>query len=399
MSIDAQGIGGRKPLLDINVNRINLDPQNPRLVPYLKEDEEPDQFRLIQILYDHFDSQVVGLSLVQNGYFDEEPIIVVPDKLPDGFNYDKFTGPDELAAEYQVLIDETDITFTVVEGNRRVSAIKLITDKGILENTDLQEPFPTSDDKATISDISNIPCIIYRRREDVFTYLGIRHIAGNLRWEAFAQASYTANMIEYYIHSEGLDAKEAITKVQKVVAHRSDKLIKQYVAYKLYEQAVDDLEFDTRPLINRFSLLTLAYNTSSIREYIGVPKYKQIDFASDLVASENLEKFRNLLVWIYGDKEQKKNPVITDSRVITKELSHIVKSEEAIEYLLKTEDVEGAYDRTSGEEEYLIKKVESAYRSIQTSLKFAYKYKHNEKLKKDVRELQEIITALAENLK
>ena len=118
-----------------------------------------------------------------------------------------------------------------------------------------------------------------------------------------------------------------------------------------------------------------------------------------MITSEKLDEFKNILTWIYGNTETNEQPVLTDSRLITNTLSHIVKKDEAIEYLLKYKDLEGAFDRTNGEKEYLSKKLVSASRAMQESLKFAFKYKNDEELLNKVSELEDLIAALKSNLK
>ena len=392
------GKGNRKPQLDIDIINIDLDKKNPRLIPYLSEAEQSTQIDLITTLYEYFDTEVVALSLVENGYFDEEPIIVVPNKIPEGLIFSDYQNPDDLAKKIQGFIDKGEINFTVVEGNRRTSAIKLILDKEIRKKLNIDKFYPKTNDPDVIKDISKVPCIIYEKREQVSSYLGVRHIAGLLKWEAFAQAAYTSNFISSKI-TEGYSINESIKLVQKVVGDRSDKLRKQYIAFKLFVEARDNLNFPIQPIINKFSLLTVAYNSASIRDYIGVESYAKADLENDLVDSSKYEEFEKLLTWIYGNSENSLQPVLSDSRNITNTLSHVVKSPEAVDYLVKYKDLEGAYERTSGEREFLSKKIISANRAIQTSLKFAYKYKNDDELLEQVDELEEIVKVLKSNLK
>ncbi|WP_298136170.1 hypothetical protein [Flavobacterium sp.] len=393
-----EGKGNRRPQLDVNIKLIQLDQKNPRLVPYLENPNESSQLDLITVLYENFDTEVVAMSLVENGYFDEEPIIVVPDKIPSNFTFSAYPKPDDLAKALQNLINEDQINFVVVEGNRRTSAIKLITDLELRKKLSIDKVYPKTENEKIIVDISNIPCIIYEKREHVSSYLGVRHIAGLLKWEAFAQAAYTADVIEQEL-KKGLPIADAIKQVQKVVGDRSDKLRKQYITYKLFLEARDNLKFDVRPIINSFSLLTVAYNSASIREYLGVEPYSKVNLDNELITSEKQDEFKNILTWIYGNTETNEQPVLTDSRLITNTLSHVVKKEEAIEYLIKYKDLEGAFDRTNGEKEYLSKKLVSASRAMQESLKFAFKYKNDEELLNKVSELEDLIAALKSNLK
>lgn len=398
MTESFSGKGNRKPQLDIEINKISLDGENPRLIPYLNSGGHVSQSDLVSILYEHFDTEVIALSLVENGYFDEEPIIVVPNKLPPEFNFSSFNDVDSLAQALQNLINNNLIEFTVVEGNRRTCAIKLITNKELRQELNLDRFYTSTDNEEIIADITKIPCIIYESREQVSTYLGVRHIAGLLKWEAFAQAAYTFKFIESKV-SSGLSINDAIKQVQKVVGDRSDKLRKQYIAFKLFIEARDNLRYAIQPIINKFSLLTVAYNSAAIREYIGVESYAKVDFSNDLVDSSKYVEFRNILTWIYGNKDTGEQPVLTDSREITNSLSYVVKSAAAVQYLQKYKDLDGAFERTNGEREYLSKKMTSASRAIQTSLKFAYKYKNDEELLKQVDELEELVHVLKNNLR
>jgi hypothetical protein len=395
--IDFAGKGNRRPQLDININLIEVDSENPRLVPYLENPKDSSQFDLISILYENFDTEVVAMSLVENGYFDEEPIIIVPDKIPSNFTFSAYPKPDDLAKAIQRLIDKNEINFIVVEGNRRTSAIKLITDSELRKKLNIDKTYPKTDNDKIINDISNIPCIIYEKREDVSSYLGVRHIAGLLKWEAFAQAAYTANVIEQEL-KKGLTIADSIKQVQRVVGDRSDKLRKQYITYKLFLEARDNLGFNVRPIINSFSLLTVAYNSASIREYLGVEAYSKVNLDNELITSEKQNEFKNILTWIYGNIDTNEQPVLTDSRKITEKLSHVVKIPEAVDYLIKYKELDGAFDRTNGEREYLLKKLTSANRAIQESLRFAYKYKNDEELLSQVAELEELTTVLKNNL-
>lgn len=166
----------------------------------------------------------------------------------------------------------------------------------------------------------------------------------------------------------------------------------------MYEVAKDDLEFDTQLILDRFSLLTVAYNSPAIREYIDIKQYKQVDFKERIIPTNKLVEYKNLLTWIYGIESEGITPVLTDSRKITNRLSHVVQNKEAIEFLLTYKDLEEAYERTSGEKEYLANNIKRATRALETSLKFAYKHKKDKDLLDLTVELEAVLQALIENL-
>lgn len=398
MKQEIAGIGRRKPQLDIPINIIDLDKENPRIVPYITDGKRLTQLDLITILYEYFDTQVIAMSLTANGYFDEEPIIVIPENLPKEFKFSNFSDPDELANELDKIIKEGSTRFTVVEGNRRVATIKLLIDNDLREKVGVEKSYPLTNDSVTIDDISSIPCIIYENREQVSSYLGVRHIAGLLKWEAFAKAAYITETVEKEIKN-GKEVIEAIIHVQSVVGDRSDSIRKQYITFKLFLEAKHDLSFDVNPIIENFSLLTVLYNSPGIRKYMDVESYSKVDFTKRIVPIESLPKFSDVLTWIFGNSQTGEKPVLTDSRKITNQLSFVVNYKEAIDYLKEYKDLDGAFERTNGEKEYLSKNLTKAFRVVQSSLQFAYKFKKDEELLLKVSELEELLAVLKNNLK
>jgi hypothetical protein len=395
--VDFAGRGNRRPQLDIPIELIDLDPLNPRIVAYTNGRKDLSQFDLTSILYEYFDTQTVAMSLVANGYFDEEPIIIVPNRLPDSFDFDSFDDPDELANELNKMVELGLIRFTVIEGNRRVSTIKILLNKDLRDKLKIEKSYPNLTSPEVIEDIRTIPCIIYSKREDVSTYLGVRHIAGLLKWEAFAKAAYVNETIENEIKN-GTEDVLAVKKVQEIVGDRSDTIRKQYVAYKLFLEARDDIDFDVKPLVNNFSLVTVLYNSPGIRQYLNVNSYSKVNLKERIVPIENLKAFENVLTWIFGNTKTGELPILTDSRNITNKLSYIVNSESARNYLIKYRDLDGAFEHTNGEKEFLSKNLTKAARAIQTSLQFAFKYKSDEDLLQQVNELEELLKALKSNL-
>jgi hypothetical protein len=102
------GLGRKRPLKNIAIGRLHLDPANPRL-PEEAQGSKKDE--LLPHLFAHFDLEEIAAPMAQNGYFDEEPLVAVPVGLPKKLQPD----PGEPAsAEYLKFLDKAE--FTVVEG-------------------------------------------------------------------------------------------------------------------------------------------------------------------------------------------------------------------------------------------------------------------------------------------
>ncbi|MFN0082599.1 MAG: hypothetical protein ACKVOM_08780 [Ferruginibacter sp.] len=196
---------------------------------------------LLQILYEQFDIEELAYSMSVNGYFDEEPIVVVPQKLPKGFILSK--DIEQQQKDLQKLIKENKIRFVIVEGNRRLATLKLLLSDNLRKKVKVSQDFPKTSSISIKDDLQIIPAIFYSTTDDIAAYLGVRHIAGLLKWEAFAKAVFLATRIEDGIKKKK-SVEESILEVQRQTADRSGVIRKQYLCYKVLIEAQDNLGFD-----------------------------------------------------------------------------------------------------------------------------------------------------------
>jgi hypothetical protein len=362
------GAGKKRPQLNIPIDLLDLDPKNPRLA---EKDKEATPADLIKTLYSDFDLEDLAYSMVENGYFDEEPVVVIPSSPPDGFELP--TTAKDQEAYIQGLIEKKTIRFFVVEGNRRVATIKLLIDPTSRKYVRTSAGFPSVTSEELKNELSVIPAIFYPDRTGISAYLGVRHIAGLLKWDAYAKAVFLATQIDLQV-ADGKSYGESIKETQRQTADRSDAIRRQYLYYRVLREAEEDANFETKPVKERFSLMAVALNSPSIRNYIGMPSYKEANFDSRLVPEKRVGHLVQLLTWIYGDGKDN-SPILTDSRKITSRLAPVLEDQAATEYLIKYGNLEDAYERSGGEKNFVLKKISGATKSLQNALSFVYKYK------------------------
>ena len=186
------GLGRKRPQINVSVECLELDSENPRLA---KEYLGSTQFDLLKTYYEDFDLEELAYSMSENGYFDEEPLVVVAKKLPAKLKLstDIVTQQKQL----QQLANNKAITFIVIEGNRRAATLKILTDQALQKKLQISDDFPKPDSKDIVQDLLKVPAIYYSDKNEISAYLGVRHIAGLLKWEAYAKAVYLATKIEY----------------------------------------------------------------------------------------------------------------------------------------------------------------------------------------------------------
>lgn len=336
------GIGRKRPQLNISYSNLFLDSNNPRLPTRIQGKSEKELIKFIKKAY-YLEELAQSMSV--NGYLDEEPLVAIPNNLPDEFH--KIPETDlKNNQKYLNFITNDKTTFTVVEGNRRLSTVKLLLSEGF------QNYVPASEE--ILEDLKVLPVIVYPNKDSVLTYLGVRHINPVRKWGAYEKARYIAQMIEQH----GISVDE----VQKRIGDTSNSARKTYTSYRLIEIMEDEFSYDSQDSKENFSFLMLATGQGSIKRYIGLPeKWNDIDL-DEIISNENLEKLKRVFRWIYGDGDRLS--VITESRDITNKLSPVLNKESATRYLEEYNDLEGAYERSDGDELLLSKYFANALKNL-----------------------------------
>lgn len=373
MSPINEGIGRRKPQLDIGINNLHPDPLNPRLPKDYQGRKEDD---ILDAMYKFFNLQELAISMFENGYFDAEPLVAIPSELPEEF---QDIPADELKRNRQYLsfIESDDTHFVVVEGNRRLSTAKLLLNRS-------KKTFPVIEDEKTENDLKTLPAIIYPRRKDVLAYLGARHIIGTKKWDAYAKARYIASLKE--------DHEFSMDDIQRTVGDTAKSARKIYASYKLVGMIEEEFEdINTKEAKENFSFLILSSGQGAIKDYIGLPKkWDDIDFDSEIVPIDKAEKLKNLFLWLFGDGKDKRK-VISESRDITNVLTPILRREESTKYLEETGDLAGAFDRSDGEKNLVINYITKANSSLEKSLQMLHRHRDELDVKDGLKKLQDTL--------
>ncbi len=333
----------RKNIELLEVSRLVLDDQNFRLP---EDAHGVGQKELLKILDRHFDPLTIGESLVNNGYFAEEPLVVIP-KSPRNKDY------------------------IVVEGNRRLAALKLLLEEDLrplAEDPDAWESLA----KRLKKNLSTVPVVIYKNRDELATILGYRHIAGVLKWTPLSKARFINKLVE----QKG--DKADFAEIAREIGSRSDAIRKQYVAYRAYLQAKDVFQLDTSELEKNYSVFFRAITgTRTIAHFIGLSKSESPQKLRRPVPSQKAGVLEDLVGYIHGTETLK--PVIRESRELT-QLGEVLASKPALANLKLRRNLDRAWELTSGEIRRLLDNLASASYYLDEALKDAHRHKGDPKI-------------------
>jgi hypothetical protein len=205
---------------DASVSKLLLDPNNYRFLDRKKFKkkavnrfhEESVQMATLESLEQSYQLDELKHSIITNGYVPMERIIVIPYPTKSGF-------------------------FLVVEGNRRVAALKSILKE---EAEGVRELTPTQK-----SSFSRIPCAVLKSSGNSLKHaeriiMGIRHIAGPKEWGAYQQALLVSELKDDE-HLEFKDIGETlgITSVEAARRYRAICALKQMEEDELFSKKAE----------------------------------------------------------------------------------------------------------------------------------------------------------------
>lgn len=310
---------------EISVCDLVFDAENPRIPKKLQGEKNED--KIIEYMIKFGNVTDLMYSIVETGYSDAEPLLVV--------------------------FDESIEKYVVVEGNRRLAALKLLNnpEKATLK-IELINRIVTD---AAGNVPKAVPCIIYKIREEILDYLGYRHITGVKDWGALEKARYLDLL--YQSHIKNSSSQETYVKLAKMIGSRSDYVKKLHLAYKLYNKANDDAYYDLNvrenDMVGKFSWITNSLGHTGIQNYLGLTD------GSAEIDQLNIEHFRKYFKWMF-DKEYS---VVEESRQISN-LASVLASEDAIKNLEKTGSLEEAVLYTDEPEKQFVRFLKSARTSL-----------------------------------
>jgi hypothetical protein len=332
-----------------SIAELNLDPLNPRLG---RENTGIDvsQEKVLSLMQD-WTLEELAVSFVENGFWLQEALIVVKEKIYGS------------------------LSKVVVEGNRRLAALRLLALAVAGKSISRKWDEIIADRAIPPTLFERIPYLVAASRDEVDAFLGFRHVTGIKEWRPAEKAEFIAKLIE----KRGLSYDD----VRKKIGSKTPTVRQHYISYKLLIQMEDREDIALEKVEKKFSVLYLSLRTE------GVQKYLQLDIQADPakaktpVPPSRLKALAHFAQWLFGDKNNP--PLFTDSRYVDK-LGKALESKKAVEYLERTSSPNFEYAlRVAGADEpELVDLLESAADNIELALGRLHQHADSKKVQSAV---------------
>ncbi|MFI5159178.1 MAG: ParB N-terminal domain-containing protein [Sphingobacteriales bacterium] len=293
--------------IPIKVDNLLFDNLNPRLIEFGYTHTTP-QSEIIELLWDEMAIDEIVMSIKASGYFPNEPLIAIK----DGQKY------------------------VVIEGNRRLTAIKAIRHPESFKDKRLNQLL-NGTPQPIIDSLDKVPVIVVKSRADAWQYIGFKHVNGPVKWGSYAKAQYIA-----HIHNE---FQIPLSNISATIGDTNLTVQKMYQGLMVINQAEKHTNFDRNDINTPklyFSHLYTGLQLDGFKSYLGIKDAITED--PDPVPEGNLKNLEQLMFWLFGSKKLKLSQIIRSQNPDLRLLSETLLKKEAIQVLLNTKDLARAYE-------------------------------------------------------
>jgi hypothetical protein len=289
---------------------LDFDPGNPRLI----EDgiDEPTDAQIIKVLADGSDLSELVASIATNGYIDIEPLIV-----------------QRIRDRYRVL-----------EGNRRLAAIRILQDPSLAKGTGITVPAISEEVKSSLNKVTAYAVSSPDQARD---FIGFKHINGPHKWDALAKARFAAD----WYKKEPANG-DNLEKIAQRLGDGHDTVVRLVNGMFVLDQAEEAKVFEIKDRYPgrkfAFSHLYTALTRPGYREFLGLPdEWRAEDPKPNPVPKNKIENLRTLMVWLYGSKSDDIKPVINSQNPDIKNLGVVLTSSRALATMVSRGNLSEAY--------------------------------------------------------
>ena len=295
----------------ISTNQLHFDYTNPRMVEYGFCATTTD-VDIINTFWAEMAVEELVMSILAHGFFQHEPLYVVRE----------------------------DNVLVVVEGNRRLAAIRSILTPNVISNGKMDKYIGKISPEITEQLSSHIPVLQLDSREEAWRYIGFKHVNGAAKWGAYAKAHYIATVKNTYNMS--------LPEIAEQIGDTNNMVKKLYQGIIILNQADTETGFkkeDTYAKRIYFSHLYTAITYDNFRAYLGV----DANFENENpVAKDKLKNLERVMFWLYGSSSKMIAPIIESQNPDLRRLNEVLGNKEATEYLIINNDLKIAFDVCKG---------------------------------------------------
>lgn len=313
--------------LEVEIKQLLFDPQNPRLPELLGK----NQTEIFRFLVDQIGIDDVLQSIAASGMIEGDPII---------------------ARDAEAIKDATSDAakkYFVIEGNRRLAALKLLTGETIGDG--LEEPSVPKVSASADSTIKKVTIQLGWNEPDIDAYLGYKHVTATREWPPEAKARFVIARVKGNFSSDNL------SEFARRLGTTLPTLRRWVAAFLTLKQAEAAGVFKPEEAYAKryFGTFYTLLGSQQVQSFLGL---KGDSVVENPVPQGNLPNLKEFIGWSIGTKRE---PPVVNSRKQQK-LDAVLASAPALQFFRVRRDLDAALLYTEyNASEVRLKLLNSAY--------------------------------------
>ncbi len=314
---------------------LDFDPHNPRLVAIGYKN--PSEAHIIRAPANTADLSELVQSIAANGYIDIEPLIV----------------------------QQQDGRSTVLEGNRRLAAIRLLRNPDLAKATGITVPEISGEVRDSLGSVT---VYAVESPEQARDFIGFKHINGPHKWDALAKARFAA---DWYRKEKNNGI--TVEKIAQRLGDRHDTVVRLVNGIFVLDQAEEakvytmEDRFPGRKFA--FSHLYTALTRPGYREFLGLPdEWRGADPMPNPVPADKVENLQRVMVWLYGSKSNDIEPIVTSQNPHIKQLGAVLLNSRARSIMMMRNDLREALAQVESKSDRFEKALVNAKQEAESAM-------------------------------
>ncbi len=329
----------RQPKLkNIKFDQFIIDDRNPRLPQSLHDKSE-------EVIIEYMLLEASTLELMQaigeNDFFPGEQLLVVKEKEK----------------------------YRVIEGNRRLIAVKLLNnpEKATVQKSKVDKIYSEAVYKPT-----DIPCLIFDDASDILKYLGYRHITGIKSWGLLEKVRYLDQMRNDLFSDKSFI--QTSRELAKMIGSRVDWVKRALSGFEIYKHIEENGFYRIRDLDETtffFGYISDCLNRRNIENYLGV------DLSTENpVENLNYVNIKKWIHWLFEKNDQNKTRLKGKSNELNMLNSIIGNNEALYAFDEKGYELSKAYELTDDLDSVFEKAIKGSLSSLEQADSLVHKVNH-----------------------
>lgn len=307
-----------------------LDPANPRLLDSHFTITQQDE--ILKRLWKEFNvEEIVDSIVASNEFWKHEPLIA--------------------CRENKRLV--------VVEGNRRLAAVQLLLSRA--RQTKVGATGVPEISKELVASLEFLPVVV-KPREDVWEFVGFKHVNGPQEWDSIAKAEYIARVHEKY--------DIPLADIAKTIGDRNDTVVRLYHGLKVLEQAEKAGVFDPEDRFYQrkrfaYSHLWTGLGYDGIRRYLGLTDASRTK--RQPVAKSKITALGKLCRWMYGSSDAGEEPHVKSQNPNLRQLDEALRTSRGVAALESGLSLEDSVNASRGDTRLLLDALVEAEQNLRAA--------------------------------